>query len=131
MGIDMFPLQTSTDKTGNDGIGDPPRAGLKMKLRNHDKQLKATKRNAGNLETDMLLDTSINIVDPKLNKTKTNEGKIKKKTILKTGSNQPSKIASLKAETVKKIARELIRKKGPSLLHFPRTAKMTSKTKTK
>lgn len=77
--------------------------------------------------SEALLETSVNIVNLKdTKKPKTQKGIVKKKQVKGT-SNQNPKIASLNADTVRRIARELIRKKGHSLISFPSSDKKTKR----
>lgn len=130
VGIDIFPAGTTIEDIRSNTSVDSSKPGLKMKLRNRDKSSKQNKRKIGKLgaEAEMSLDTSVNDVTSDVISTKINESKLKKET---TTLKNKTKLSSIKSDTVKKIARELIRKKGPSLLHFPRTTKMKSKSKSK
>lgn len=133
VGIDIFPPGATIKDINPNASGDSSTSGLKMKLRNHKKSMKQNKRTVSELgtEADTVLDSSVNDVTSDLISTKTSENTLlnNEKNTLKTTSKNKRKLSTIKSDTVKKIARELIRKKGPSLLHFPRTTKMKLKSK--
>lgn len=79
--------------------------------------------------TDTLL-TSVNFVNSiRPSKPKEKLVRKRKKNISKHSFKESSKLGSLNSDTVKKIARELIRKKGTSLLSLPKPSRTTAKKK--
>lgn len=114
-------LETSNSEDYSD-----PEFVFKQKKRSRKSSIKNdSASNASN--TDLPSPTSVNIVNPKdTKKIQKQKGIVKNKRKSSKGSSNPN-IASLNADTVRKIARELIRKKGPSLISFPTSDKNTKK----
>lgn len=138
-------IMTQTDYMSNKKLtdsGDNPDKVLKSRVdkiktvenqESHPVELSRKKslRNTQKL-SELSLDSSVNVVDQNLKKKKGNsKSGIVKKKISKRIGKVDVKLASLNADTVKRIARELIRKKGPSLLRFPASKTKSSKKKSK